>query len=376
MNFSASVFLALLLLSFTGLSHSADTLKSTEAELKAVSQDIHQLKGRLKTLNKERSSTENQLLRIEKEIQQLQGDIRQVESLANEKEQEINQLKARQKALIVKRDKEKERIAISLNSLYKTGSDSRIKLLLNQEDPNEVARQLVYLDYFQKAQIDAINTFESVIRDLEKNKTLQFQANQQLLDKRDSLKEKNALLKEENRNRQKLISQLSSQFQKSDKQLNQLEKQRKELEVILASLKSRAVHTQVPFNKMRGKLPWPVNGKLLFSYNERRPDTHMRWQGLFISANNNQATAVHDGKVIFADWLRGYGLLVIVDHGQDYLTLYAHNQSLLKKEGDNVLAGEPLSVIGQTGGQVSPGLYFELRHKGKPQNPSAWLVRR
>ncbi len=375
MNFAASVVLVLTVLFLPGIS-SATSTQSTEAELKTINQDISNLKSRLNKLNKERSSTETRINKSEKEINTLKSEIKKIEKRLRDGQHDIKKLKDRQQVLKTKREQEKQRIAISLRSLYLSGNDDRIKLLLNQEDPEEVSRQLVYLNYFQKAQLKSIKAYEAIIVELESNKQQQLRINQEAQTKRDSLKQKNRSLEKQNQERQKLISKLSQQYRKSDKQLNALEKQRSELETILATLKSRAVNSRNPFNKMKGKLPWPVKGRLLFSYNERRPDTQMRWQGLFIAANSSQqAKAVHDGRVIFADWLRGYGLLIIVDHGEDYLTLYAHNQSLLKAEGDIVLAGEPLANIGKTGGQSTPGLYFEIRHKGTPQNPSSWLIR-
>ena len=121
---------------------------------------------------------------------------------------------------------------------------------------------------------------------------------------------------------------------------------------------------------------WPVSGKVLFSFNDQNPETRLRWQGMFIAADaGTTVNAVHDGRVIFANWLSGYGLLAILDHGDQYLTLYAHNNAILKQEGDTVLAGEPLAVSGESGAQQTDGVYFEVRHQGKPQNPAVWLAR-
>lgn len=367
---------ALLVLSLSFPAHSDGSLATTEADLQAISQDIRQLKGRLGALNKERSTTETRLLRTEKAIQQLQGDIRTVERQIGERQQQISQLKTQQRTLSEKRDRQKTQLAASLQSLYQSGRDSRIKLLLNQENPDELSRQLVYLDYFQTAQMEAVRGFEAILDRLQVNRQQQLQAQQQLQMRRDSLKEKSRQLEQEKRQRQTLINQLADQFRQGDSQLGQLEKQRQELEGILASLASQPADRQKPFARMKGRLPWPAQGKLLFGYNQSRSDSPVAWQGIFIAtADNIQVSAVHDGQVVFADWLRGYGLLIIVDHGQGYLTLYAHNRSLLKKEGDQVLAGETLALAGETGGQPTAGLYFELRRAGKPEDPLTWLIR-
>jgi len=129
-----------------------------------------------------------------------------------------------------------------------------------------------------------------------------------------------------------------------------------------------------PFASARGKLPWPVNGRLLARFGETRgDDARTKWDGVMISASSgSQVHAVHGGRVVFADWLRGAGLLVILDHGNGYLSLYGHNQSLLKKPGDVVKAGEAISTVGTSGGQDTPALYFAIRQQGRPTDPSQW----
>ncbi len=128
------------------------------------------------------------------------------------------------------------------------------------------------------------------------------------------------------------------------------------------------------FSAARGKLPWPVNGRLLARFGDARgSDARAKWDGVMISANpGTQVRAVHGGRVVFADWLRGAGLLVILDHGNGYLSLYGHNQSLLKSAGDIVKAGEAISTVGDSGGQDAAGLYFAIRQQGRPTDPSQW----
>ena len=260
--------------------------------------------------------------------------------------------------------------------MYMNSSDSRLKLLLNQEDPEALSRQLNYLEYAQQAQLKAIKEFESTVAEL---KQLERQQNALVLK---LSREKNELDKDRERmvkqqaERQKLLKQLSDRRQKSGRELNQMEQQHQKLTEVLAQIESRQIENSQPFNQLKGKMQWPVPGKVLFSYNQKRPDTRLSWPGIFIETNPGvPVRAVHDGRVIFSDWMRGYGLLTIVDHGNDYLTLYAHNEWVLKNEGEVVLAGEPLALSGQSGGQLSPGVYFEIRRKGNPENPASWLKR-
>jgi len=130
-----------------------------------------------------------------------------------------------------------------------------------------------------------------------------------------------------------------------------------------------------PFAKLKRKLPWPVAGKLAAGFGDRREVGDLRWRGAFIAASaNRDVRAVAHGRVVFADWLRGFGLLIIVDHGDEYMTLYGHNQALYKAVGERVAPGDVVASVGDTGGMDRSGVYFELRHKGEPQNPQNWCA--
>ena len=127
------------------------------------------------------------------------------------------------------------------------------------------------------------------------------------------------------------------------------------------------------FAQARGKLPWPVDGRLLARFGTPRSDSRLKWDGVLIGAPaGTRVRAIHDGRVVFADWLRGAGLLLIVDHGGGYLSLYGHNQSLLKGAGERVRAGEAIATVGSSGGQDSPALYFAIRQQGQPSDPLRW----
>lgn len=348
----------------------------TEAEIKALEQDIQKTKKLLETLNKERTSTQSRIEKADREISHIQKNISELETRRREGQNEIKKIQGRQNILAAKTEQQKEQIASSLRSMYMNSSDSRLKLLLNQEDPEALSRQLTYLEYVQEAQLRAIREYEAGVFEL---KQLEQQQNALVLN---LSREKNTLDNDRERmvkqqaERQKLLKQISSRRQRSDRELSQMEQQHEQLTELLAQIQSRQIVSSQPFNELKGALQWPVPGKVLFSYNQKRPDTRLSWPGIFIESNPGvPVRAVHDGRVIFSDWMRGYGLLTIVDHGNDYLTLYAHTEWTLKNEGEVVLAGEPLALSGQSGGQLSPGLYFEIRRNGNPENPASWLKR-
>ena len=346
----------------------------TEAEIKAIESDIRHTRELLESLNAERTSAQDQVLENDRAIHQLNSDISTLETRLREGQGEIKKLRSRQQQLTAKSEQQKAQVTRSLQSLYKSLGDSRIKLLLNQEDPESVSRQLAYLDYFQQAQLHSIREYEQTVAELKSLENRQQGLIIQLDQEKAAIDQKKHILVQQQAERKELLSQLASRYRKGGRELQQLEQERKKLEQLLASIISRKLNSSESFNTRKGKLLWPVVGPVLFSFNDQNPETRMRWQGMFIATKSGTAVnAAHDGRVIFADWLSSYGLLVIVDHGDNFLTLYAHNNSILKQEGDTVLAGEALAISGQSGGQQTEGVYFEVRQNGKPQNPALWL---
>lgn len=358
------------------LEKNSPTKTQAEADIREISSDIEQIKKMLKVLNKERTSAQALIQKNDEAISRLNREVLSLEKRLVEGQGEIKKLQSRQQALTARSEEQKQAVAASLRSLYLSSGDSRIKLLLNQEDPEAVSRQLVYLEVLQDAQLKAVREFEQTIDDLNSVEQQQQALLTRISQEKRQLAQRKESLVNQQAERKKLLTKLGSRYQSGGKELTRLEQQRKKLEQVLASIKSQPVSGGRPFKALKGKMPWPVKGKVLFGFNGKHPETRMRWQGMFIQVKaGSPVKAVHDGRIIFSDWLRGYGLLTIVDHGQDYLTLYAHNRSLLMSEGESVLAGETLALSGQTGGQLNEGLYFEVRHKGNPQNPSLWLRR-
>ena len=168
------------------------------------------------------------------------------------------------------------------------------------------------------------------------------------------------------------IADTDAKLKSADEDRHHLEKLLQEVVRITGKMQMPA--SNHPFNKLKGQLPWPTSGKVLHNFGSQRVANKVRWQGVLISApEGNPVFAVHQGRVVFADYLRGQGLLLIIDHGSGFMSLYAHNQSLFKNLGDWVNAGEQVASVGQSGGQSNSALYFELRYKGEPTDPRPWL---
>ena len=181
--------------------------------------------------------------------------------------------------------------------------------------------------------------------------------------------------------RKKALAALSASLKTDRQRLNKMTRERKDLEQLLSAVEEAINDIKVPndyrpFAQRKGKLAWPLKGRIRAGFGNPRSGS-LRWEGWLIQANSGTPVkAVHHGRVVFADYLRGFGLLSIIDHGDDYMTLYAHNRDLLKEVGDWVLPGEVLAYAGNSGGREESALYFEIRRKGKPHDPKVWLARR
>jgi Membrane-bound metallopeptidase len=325
-------------------------------------------------------------------------------------------------------------IAIQARSAYQNnGREEYLKLLLNQQNPEKFARTLSYYDYLSKARLEQLKAFNETLRQLASVEQNISREQEQLLAQRADLDTRRQALDAERGKRQQVLAKLNSDVKDGDQKLQARQQDQADLAKVLKTIEEtlarqareaeearkkallaqqeaekrrqqealaaradkekedaeppkKARTTLGPlvssdgasyggaFSAARGKLPWPVNGRLLARFGDARGnDARAKWDGVMISASpGTQVRAVHGGRVVFADWLRGAGLLVILDHGNGYLSLYGHNQSLLKSAGDIVKAGEAISTVGDSGGQDSAGLYFAIRQQGRPTDPSQW----
>jgi septal ring factor EnvC (AmiA/AmiB activator) len=252
---------------------------------------------------------------------------------------------------------------------------------LNQEDPDTVGRVLAYYDYYNRARIESINQVKDQV-DLINSLKRRIESETDKLEKlKSSQLAKNRDLNTFRESRKLVLKQLESDIHQKDLELQKLLEEEQKLFALINQLereKDKIIYREEipPFNTLKGKLDWPASGKLMNRYGARRKVGNLKWQGIKISAEaGNDVRAVHTGKVLFADWFRNLGLLIILDHGEGYMSLYGYNQSLLKKPGDWVLAGETIAYAGNSGGQRVPGVYFEIRHNGKPLDPSLWCKR-
>lgn len=380
-NYFRQSLFPFLLLSFSANSAETESLEINTAELEAV-------RGRIQDISSDITSAKTQYEKLQAELKRAEVSIGE-ESLKLKKiDEKIKKRRTRlnhlNKEISIHKDTlktERTMLADQVRSAYMAGRSNYLKLLLNQEDPDTVGRVLAYYDYYNRARIESINQvkdqvdlinslksrIESETNELEKLKSSQLAKNRDLNTFRES--------------RKLVLKQLESDIHRKDLELQKLLEEEQKLFALINQLekeKDKIIYREEipPFNTLKGKLDWPASGKLMNRYGERRKVGNLKWQGIKISAEaGNDVRAVHTGKVLFADWFRNLGLLIILDHGEGYMSLYGYNQSLLKKPGDWVLAGETIAYAGNSGGQRVPGVYFEIRHNGKPLNPSLWCKR-
>ena len=421
---------ALIVLALTCLLNPAfaDERAQTQQQLDATRQDIAELKKLLGQLQQEKSGVQKDLRGTETEIGKLEKQVEALQKELKKTEGELERLDTEKKKLQSARIEQQRLIAIQARAAYQSGRQEYLKLLLNQQNPEQFTRTLTYYDYMSKARLEQLSSFNETLRQLanvEKEIALQ-QA--QLLAQQGSLDSQRHELEVVRDERKQVLAKLNNDVKERDQKLQARQQDQADLTKVLKTIeetlarqareaeearqkallaqqeaekqRQREAEAQAnasdtprkvkpvagelvsssgasyggPFASSRGKLPWPVDGRLLAHFGETRgDDARTKWDGVMISASaGSQVHAVHDGRVVFADWLRGAGLLVIVDHGNGYLSLYGHNQTLLKDAGDIVKAGDAISTVGSSGGQDTPALYFAIRQQGRPSDPAQW----
>ncbi|MTI15016.1 murein hydrolase activator EnvC family protein [Sansalvadorimonas verongulae] len=372
------VLVSLTLLLPFALPVQADTSKTNNAErLETVNKDIKKLHALLDKIRKERSSIEARLETTEREISRVQKDLKQTERELEEAKATAKKQQAQREALRQEQNEKQQSVSKALKAAYVAGKNPQIKLLLNQENPAKANRMMAYYNHFALVQSASLAALKETDRQLAIAETRLEKTNQQIVQHQQALTSREQTLKKSKGNRHQVLAKLAASEKQSHSRLGKLEEEQKALQQLLASITSIADITSVdqPFSKVRGKMPWPVHGKLLHRFGDRRDNTKLTWPGIYIRASaGTPVKAPHHGRVVFADWMKSFGQLMIIDHGNGYMTLYAHTQDMLKTEGDWVLPGETIALVGDSGGQTQPGLYFEIRYKGKPSNPARWLV--
>jgi len=354
----------------------ADVAKKTreltgiQTRIKKVNRKLNELKIKKNALLSELKKLDTQYGKSAVFLKQLEGQVKQQRAVLKRSQQQIE-------GKLDQIDSQKHALALQVKAAHGMGRNEKLKLMLNQQDPALSGRMMVYHDYLNKTRLKEISTIN---QDLQQLRALEAERQKEtalLEEKLEKRKLERTSLLETKAQREKLLAKIKGQFVSKKQQLSRFKASEKRLKSLISSLQQTT--DDFPFEegavkefaKLKGKLPWPTKGKLVKRFGARRSDS--KWDGVLIKAREGaNIRVITRGRVVYADWLRGYGLLTIIDHGKGYMTLYAFNQSLYKSVGDWVEAGTIIASVGQSGGQTDTGLYFGIRKKGKPVDPVKW----
>ncbi|WP_221799993.1 murein hydrolase activator EnvC family protein [Oceanobacter mangrovi] len=374
----ASLALACLLLT-TGTARAED---SDAAKLQSLKAEIAKLQQWLNEASAEQSKLSESLQQTDKDIGKLSRQIDETRRQLEEEQQRLKKLRQDQAQLDELRTRHTQRLREQIRAAYQLGSDAPIKALLNQDDPQQAQRMMKYFGYFNSARQQQIRFTISELQRLDHIAEAIQQQEQQLQATRNQLDQRNQQLQQQKTRQQTLLAKLNSQMSNEQQRLQQKQADRKRLESLFDEVrtlveKSPRKQDARLFKTLKRHLPRPIDGRVIAAFGNPVTDGAGRWEGWLMSAPEGAPIkAVHHGRVVYSDWLRGFGLLLIIDHGDGYMTLYAHNQSLMYDVGDWVNQGDVIASVGRSGGLKEPQLYFEIRYKGKPQDPATWLAKK
>lgn len=343
-----------------------------------VKKRIAELKAELERTKTNRDTLHQTLESNEKEIQTLNKKTQTMKQTLDQKQSHLQELHNERDTLEKKKNEQAEYVGDYLKSAYRLGHQSELQLLFNQRDPAQVARMMKYYQHLSDNRIEKIEAFITVMQRIEAIEPEIARETSELQNQYRQLKNQQAKLRTAQATRKKTLSKLQSDVASKEQRLAGLREDQRRLEKLLVNVYEEMNASELSFkhskfSSLKGKLKWPLRGKALNRYGASRGG-NLRWQGLQISASRGTpVTAIHHGQVVFSDYLRGHGLLLIIDHGAGYMSLYAHNDQLNKELGEWVESGETIATVGNTGGRSDTALYFELRYQGKSTNPSSWF---
>jgi septal ring factor EnvC (AmiA/AmiB activator) len=370
--------LACLLFAGSALAHGASQEQS-EAQLAELKKNISQINSWLNKANSEKSGLVNQLKNQEKSIAKVNKDIQSSKKKVRELLSKLNELNSDLAAHKRSLKTQQSFLIQELRALYLEGKQPALKSLLDSNDPQTSSRYLRYFSYLHEARNEKIQAYEHTLEALQEteNDILRQQAELKQTQAEQEKKRKN--LKQQNAARKTTLAKLQATILNKAQERDRLTDDHKRLEALLREVEQAIADIEIPtettpFSRQKGKLAWPTRGKVIERFGSRVAQSQLRSNGIRINAADGSAVqAVHYGRVVFSDWLRGFGLIIIIDHGEGYMSLYGHNKSLMRDTGDWVNAGDILAYAGSSGGETQSGLYFEIRRNGKPINPSKWL---
>jgi len=346
-------------------------------------QELAELKQQIQLTEQQVKQQQRQLEQAEQKLQRSDRELAEASAATRATEQERQQLAAREQQLLQQQEtleqtlqQQQSLLASQLKSAYSLGQHDYSKMLLSQQDAAKLERVLSYYQYFNRARLRQLAALNKTITELQQVLLELTEKQQQLAASLQKLQQQQQLLAQAKSEQQQAVSRLQDTLRQQGRQLDYLRQNEASLQTTLDNLRKLAEQARElgGLTKQKGRLIWPLNGSLLQRFGQSRQGG-ISSRGILIQGSEGDAVkAIADGQVIYADWLKGYGWVIVLDHGAGFMSLYGHNQNLLKQPGARINAGETIALTGMSGGQASAGLYFEIREKGEAVNPMQWLM--
>ena len=371
-------FPSLLLASLIATTGSASAADTNDAALVKLRGQINSLQQKLDQTRDARDAARDALRPVERRISQQVRALRATKAELVASNKKLGKLRTRQQSATIALTRQRRQLSQHARAAYTLGQQDQLKLLLNQQDPAAFGRVLTYYRYFADARVSRINSLKHDLRQLTQLQYRISLEHQQLQSIHQRRQRESQSLDQSRLARATLLASLNSEIRSSTEEIARLKRDERRLDNLMMGLPDvapRNLHGN-KFARARGQLPLPVRGRLTVRFGTRRPLGDLKWKGIFLATpSGREVKAVFGGRVVFADWLQGYGLLLILEHGDGYMTLYGNNESLTQQVGDQIEAGSVIALTGNTGNIARSGLYFEVRHQGKPRNPLRWCRR-
>lgn len=391
---------ALWLLAAAGAAQANAPVEQRQAELQEVQSRIRALEAEIERTRASHGKEEKAMAQAERAVSQSRRKLRQLTRERSAAERDLEAAGKAQREVSARIDARRDELASLLRRHYMHGG-SDMAPFLSGGDPNQIARDAHYLEHLGRARLGLIDALRADLREQERLAAEAAERRDRIAALEADQRRERAQLEKVLARRAEVVAALARELRGQQGEIGALRENELQLGRVIELLKHQAERraaprpqsppvtridtgplaersaVAAPFASLRGRLGFPVQGELAGRYGAQRDDGGTRWRGLFIRANDgDEVRAVAAGEVVFSDWLRGYGNIIIVDHGDDYLTIYANNDALLRVEGERVAGGDAIANVGASGGVPESGLYFELRHKGEPVDPLRWMRKR
>lgn len=356
----------------------ADEAEATRARLAELQTLIAEIQQTQSARREEQGRLQAELRRRELGLAELARKLDTTRLAQDATKQEIAALETRGATLNAAAAEQQQAVAAEVRAAYKSGGNDQLRLLLSDDDPQTVSRVLAYYRYILGARAALVDEYRATLEALADTRRQLDARGATLETQRQQLAAQQAQQEQGRRERATLLARIEADLADDQTRLAAAQEEQSELDVLLEEIEAALAQlipedTVEPFSEARGAMAWPVDGRITERFGRPRNQGKMRWQGVRLEVEaGTTVSAIHHGRVVYADWLRGAGLLLVIDHGEGYMSLYAHNESLLRDVGDWVSAGAAVATVGNSGGQSEAGLYFEIRKDGKPTDPQGW----